>query len=65
MIHVLRARSGGEDDMKRTYQNLEQVVRKLLEANRTLRDGTQLVEVCTHVQDTEQACYRWWSQFNC
>jgi len=47
-------RMGEEDDMKHRHHTPEQIVRKLREADRLLGEGTPLVEVCKHLEVTEQ-----------
>jgi transposase-like protein len=54
---------GEEDDMKRRHHSPEQIVRKLREADRMLGEGTALVEVCKHLEVSEQTYYRWRSQY--
>lgn len=49
--------------MKRRHHTPEQVVRKLREADRMLGEGAPLVEVCRHLEVTEQTYYRWRNQF--
>ena len=50
---------GEEDSMKRRHHTPEQIVRNLREADRLLGEGTPLVEVCKHLEVTEQTYYRW------
>ena len=47
------------DDMKIRQHALEQTVRKLREAERMLGEGQPMVEVCKHLEVTEQTYYRW------
>ncbi len=47
-----------DDDMKRRHHTPEQIVRKLREADRMLGDGRPMVEVCKHLEVTEQTYYR-------
>jgi transposase-like protein len=54
---------GEEDDMKRRHHSPDQIVRKLREADRMLGEGTQLVEVCKHLEVSEQTYYRWRNQY--
>ena len=67
MIQVLCestiARMGMEDDMQRRRHTPEQIVRKLREADRMLGEGTALVEVCKHLEVSEQTYYRWRNQY--
>ena len=49
--------------MKRRHHSPEQVVRKLREADRLLGEGVSLVEVCKHLEVTEQTYYRWRNQY--
>ena len=49
--------------MKRRHHTPEQIVRKLREADRMLGEGTALVEVCKHLEVTEQTYYRWRNQY--
>mgnify|MGYP003338810398 FL=1 len=49
--------------MKRRHHTPEQIVRKLREADRMLGEGTSLVEVCKHLEVTEQTYYRWRNQY--
>jgi transposase-like protein len=54
---------GEEDDMKRRHHTPEQIVRKLWEADRLLGEGSKMVEVCKHLEVTEQTYYRWRNQY--
>jgi transposase-like protein len=54
---------GEEDDMKRGHHTPEQIVRKLREADRLLGEGSKIVEVCKHLEVTEQTYYRWRNQY--
>jgi transposase-like protein len=54
---------GEEDSMKRRHHTPEQIVRKLREADRLLGEGVPLVEVCNHLEVTEQTYYRWRNQY--
>ena len=49
--------------MKRRHHTLEQIVRKLREADRLIGEGTALVEVCKHLEVTEATYYRWRNQY--
>ena len=49
--------------MKRRYHTPEQIVRKLREADRLLGEDVSLVEVCKHLEVTEQTYYRWRNQY--
>ena len=44
--------------MKHRHHKPEQIVRKLPEADRLLGEGMPLVEVCKHLEVTEQTYYR-------
>jgi len=51
---------GEEDnDMKRRHHTPEQIARKLREAGRMLDKSQPMVEVCKHLEGTEQTYYRW------
>jgi putative transposase len=54
---------GEEDEMKRRHHTPEQIVRKLREADRLLGEGSAMVEVCKHLEVTEQTYYRWRNQY--
>ena len=41
----------------------EQIVRELRGDGRMLGDGRPMVEVCKHLEVTEQTYYRWWNQY--
>ena len=49
--------------MKRRHHTPEQIVRKLREADRMLGEGQTMVEVCRHLEVTEQTYYRWRNQY--
>ena len=49
--------------MKRRHHTPEQIVRKLREADRLLGEGSKMVEVCKHLEVTEQTYYRWRNQY--
>ena len=49
--------------MKRRHHTPEQIVRKLREADRMLGEGQPMVEVCKHLEVTEQTYYRWRNQY--
>jgi len=49
--------------MKRRHHTPEQIVRKVREADRMLGEGMVLVEVCKHLEVTEQTYYRWRGQY--
>ena len=51
-----------DDDMKRGHHTPEQIVRKLRESDRMLGVGQSMVEVCKHLEVTEQTYYRWRNQ---
>jgi len=54
---------GEEDEMKRRHHTPEQIVRKLREADRLLGEGSSMVQVCKHLEVTEQTYYRWRNQY--
>jgi putative transposase len=54
---------GEWDQVKRRYHTPEQIVRKLREADRLLGEDVSLVEVCKHLEVTEQTYYRWRNQY--
>jgi hypothetical protein len=54
----MNALVGEEDEMKRRHHTSEQIVRKLREADRLLAEGSATVEVCKHLEVTEQTYYR-------
>ena len=49
--------------MKRRHHTPEQIICKLREADRLLGEGTPLVEVCKHLEVTEQTHYRYRNQY--
>ena len=49
--------------MKRRHHTPEQIVSKLREADRMLGEGQPMVEVCKHLEVTEQTYYRWRNQY--
>ena len=49
--------------MKRRHHTPEQIVRKLREADRMPGEGQPMVEVCKHLEVTEQTYYRWRNQY--
>ena len=49
--------------MKRRHHTPEQIVRTLREADRMLGEGQPMVEVCKHLEATEQTYYRWRNQY--
>ena len=57
------ARKGLEDKMKHRNHTLEQLVRKLGEADRMLGEGASVVAVCKHLEIAEQTYYRWRNQY--
>jgi transposase-like protein len=63
MFYSMAALIGGEDEMKRRHHTPGQIVRKLREANRKLGEGFPMVEVCKHLEVTEQRYYRWRNQY--
>ena len=52
-----------DGDMKSRHNTPEQIVRKLREADRMLCDGRPMVDVCKHLEVTEQTHYRWRNQY--
>jgi transposase-like protein len=52
-----------DNDMKRRHHTPEQIVRKLPEADRMLGEGQSMVEVCKHLEVTEQTYYPWRNQY--
>jgi transposase-like protein len=54
---------GEEEKMMRRHHTPEQIVRKLREADRSLGEGSAMVEVCKHLEVTEQTYYRWRNQY--
>ncbi len=49
--------------MKRRHHTPEQIIRKLREADRLLGEGSSMVQVCKHLEVTEQTYYRWRNQY--
>lgn len=49
--------------MKGRHHTPEQIVRKLREADRMLGEGTAMVEICKHLEVSEQTYYRWRNQY--
>jgi len=49
--------------MKRRRHTLEQIIRKLREADRLLAEGHQVPEVCKHLEISEATYYRWRAQY--
>ena len=49
--------------MKRRHHTPEQILRKLREADRLLGEDVSLMEVCKHLEVTEQTYYRWRNQY--
>ena len=49
--------------MKGRRHTLEQIVRKLREADRLLAEGTDLGDVCRHLEVSVQTYQRWRSQY--
>lgn len=49
--------------MKKRHDSPEQIVRKIWEAVRMLGEGQPTVEVCKHLEVTQQPCYRWRNQY--
>jgi putative transposase len=45
--------------MKRRHHTPEQIVRRLREADRMLGEGQHVIQVCKHLEITEQMNYRW------
>ncbi len=49
--------------MKRRHHTREQIVSKPREADRLLGEGFTMVQVCKHMEITEQTYYRWRNQY--
>lgn len=49
--------------MSRRRHTPEQIVRKLREADRMLGEGSDLAEVCRHLQVSEATFHRWRNQY--
>ena len=49
--------------MKRTRHTLEQIIRKLREAERLLASGTDVEEVCRSLEISVQTYQRWKAQY--
>jgi len=49
--------------MKKRHDSPEQIVRKMREAVQMLGEGQPTVEVCKHLEVTQQPCYRWRNQY--
>lgn len=49
--------------MSRRRHTPEQIVRKLREADRMLGEGSELAEVCRHLQVSEATFHRWRNQY--
>lgn len=49
--------------MERRHHTPEQIFRKLREADRILGEDLPMVEVCKHLEVTEQMYYRWRNQY--
>jgi putative transposase len=63
-VRVTIARTGKEVAlMKGRRHRPEQVVRKLREADRLLAEGTDLQDVCRHLEISIQTYQRWRSQY--
>lgn len=48
---------------KRRRHTPEQIIRKLAEGNKLLAGGTELDEVCRHLQVAESTWHRWIAQY--
>lgn len=57
----------GEEDStnmtKRRRHTPDQIIRKLAEGNKLLAGGTELDEVCRHLQIAESTWHRWVAQY--
>jgi putative transposase len=55
----------GEEDstMARRRHTPDQIIRKLAEGNKLLAGGTELDEVCRHLEIAESTWHRWVAQF--
>jgi transposase-like protein len=49
--------------MRRRHHTPDQIVRKLREADQMLGESQPMVEVCEHLEVTEQTHYRWRNQY--
>jgi len=56
---------GKEDDTmtRRRRHTPDQIIRKLAEGNKRLGGGTELDEVCRHLEITESTWHRWVAQY--
>jgi len=48
---------------KRRRHTPDQIIRKLAEGNKLLASGTELDEVCRHLQIAESTWHRWLAQY--
>src|SRR5271168_5583508 len=48
---------------KRRRHTPDQIIRKLAEGNKLLGGGTELAEVCRHLQIAESTWHRWLAQY--
>jgi putative transposase len=53
----------GDDGMKGRHDSPERIVRKLREGDRMLGEVRPMVDVCKHLEVTEQTYYRWRNQY--
>ena len=49
--------------MTRRRHTPEQIIRKLAEGNRLLATGTDIADVCRHLEIAESTWHRWLSQY--
>ena len=49
--------------MKRRHHTPEQVIRKLAEGEKLLNEGSDIAEVCKHLEITESTWHRWRNQY--
>ena len=62
----LMLQNGAKEDRsmtKRRRHTPEQIIRKLAEGNKLLGAGTELAEVCRHLQIAESTWHRWLAQY--
>jgi hypothetical protein len=62
-IYFLLEAHGQEDSMKRRRHTLEQIVRKLHEADRLLTEGQDVPEVAKQLEVSEATHHRWRTQY--
>jgi transposase-like protein len=49
--------------MKKKHHTPEQIIRKLAEGDKLLNQGTDLAEVCRHLEIAESTWHRWKGQY--